>query len=136
MKPTINENSVIDNPIVCDVCVSEYTIDNPKLIKVFLSFEGKDAFTGVVKDKYGTIAHYVDGKIHRDDGAAIEWADGFKEWYMHDVRHRKDGPAIEYSNGGKVWYFNGECYGLDDDFTNESWVAFLATLKFHIYSST
>ena len=114
MKPTINENGV---------CVSEYTI-----VDAYCFFDGCMTFTGVVKDKYGTIAHYLDGKIHRDNGPAIEWADGLKEWYMHNERHRKDGPAIEEADGTRFWYLNGECYGIDGDFTNESWISFLATL--------
>jgi len=47
------------------------------------------------------------GKIHREDGPAIEYADGrgiTKEWYIRGLRHREDGPAFEYANGDKVWY--------------------------------
>ena len=28
---------------------------------------------------------YKDGKRHREDGPAIEWADGAKEWYLNGV---------------------------------------------------
>jgi hypothetical protein len=27
---------------------------------------------------------YLHGKRHREDGAAVEWADGTKTWYLHD----------------------------------------------------
>lgn len=143
----INGNEVI-NP---DVCVSEYTIENPKLVNDYLDFEGKLNFTGVVKDGDNTIAHYVDGRIHRDNEPAVEWSDGFKEWRFHGELHRKDGPAIEcnifkewylvgqlhrkdgpateYADGRKCWWFDGEHYGNNDDFTNESWAAHLAKLK-------
>jgi len=33
---------------------------------------------------------------------------GNKFWYLDDKLHRVDGPAIEYTNGGKEWYLNGE----------------------------
>jgi hypothetical protein len=32
---------------------------------------------------------------------------GHKAWYRNGKLHREDGPAIEYSNGFKVWYING-----------------------------
>jgi hypothetical protein len=33
--------------------------------------------------------------------------DGDKEWYLNGKLHREDGPAVEYSSGTKVWYLNG-----------------------------
>ena len=32
---------------------------------------------------------------------------GTKCWYLNDKLHRTDGPAIEHSNGNKYWYLNG-----------------------------
>ncbi len=46
---------------------------------------------------------YRDGKRHRDDGPAVEWADGHKEWWRDGKRHRDDGPAVERADGTKVW---------------------------------
>ena len=51
---------------------------------------------------------YLNGKFHREDGPAIEWADGYKEWYLNGKLHREDGPAIEYTNGYKAWYINNK----------------------------
>jgi len=51
---------------------------------------------------------HLDGKLHREDGPAIEYSNGYKAWYLNDKRHREDGPAIEYSNGHKEWYLNDE----------------------------
>ena len=57
----------------------------------------------------GSKAWYLDGKRHRQDGPALEWADsGNKYWYLNDKRHRADGPAIEYADGDKSWYLNDE----------------------------
>ncbi len=46
-------------------------------------------------------------QLHRDDGPAIEWADGAKEWYQHGELHRDDGPAVEEAGGARAWYING-----------------------------
>ena len=46
------------------------------------------------------------GKLHREDGPACEWANGIKHWYLNDKRHREDGPANERTNGDKSWYLN------------------------------
>jgi hypothetical protein len=49
----------------------------------------------------------LDGKFHREDGPAIEWADGSKSWWINSQLHREDGPACEYADGSKEWYLNG-----------------------------
>jgi len=50
----------------------------------------------------------LNGQRHREDGPAIELADGNKSWYINGQCHREDGPAIEYVNGTKSWYIKGE----------------------------
>jgi hypothetical protein len=47
------------------------------------------------------------GKIHREDGPAVEWAEGVKEWFRYDQLHREDGPAREFPDGHQEWYRNG-----------------------------
>jgi hypothetical protein len=56
---------------------------------------------------------YLNGKFHREDGPAIEWADGYKEWYLNGKLHREDGPAIDYTNGYKAWYINNKLHRED-----------------------
>ena len=51
---------------------------------------------------------YLNGKRHREDGPAVEYADSTKYWYLNGQRHREDGPAIEWANGDKSWYLNGK----------------------------
>ena len=58
----------------------------------------------------GTKCWYLNGKLHREDGPAIEWPDGGKLWYQNGNLHREDGPAIEYADGRKYWYFEGVKY--------------------------
>ena len=76
------------------------------------------------KDKEMTILHREDGpavecadgskywylndNLHREDGPAAEWASGSKEWYLNGKLHREDGPAIEYAGGYKAWWLNGK----------------------------
>jgi hypothetical protein len=55
----------------------------------------------------------LNGQLHREDGPAIEWADGSKYWWVNDQRHREDGPAIERADGSKEWYLNGQLHRED-----------------------
>ena len=50
---------------------------------------------------------YQNGELHRDGGPACEYTKGDKSWYKNGNLHREDGPAREYANGYKVWYING-----------------------------
>jgi hypothetical protein len=61
----------------------------------------------------GYKAWYVDGKRHRTDGPAIEYADGSKSWYVDDKRHRTDGPAIEHADVCKAWFVDGKRHRTD-----------------------
>jgi hypothetical protein len=31
-----------------------------------------------------------------------------KFWYLNDNLHREDGPAVEWADGTKSWYLNGK----------------------------
>ena len=52
----------------------------------------------------------LEGKLHREDGPAIEWADGRKSWWINGQLHRVDGPAVEWVDGSKEWWINGDEY--------------------------
>jgi hypothetical protein len=39
---------------------------------------------------------FLNGKLHREDGPAVEWTNGSKSWYLNGNLHREDGPAIEW----------------------------------------
>jgi hypothetical protein len=41
--------------------------------------------------------------FHREDGPAVEFADGEKHWFINGERHREDGPACELASGDKIW---------------------------------
>ena len=57
----------------------------------------------------GDKLYYLNGKCHREDGPAIERANGDKAYYLNKKLHREDGPAIEYTDGSKYYYLNGKC---------------------------
>jgi hypothetical protein len=64
-------------------------------------------YTGIAERPSGSKCWYLNGKYHREDGPACEWADIGKEWYLNGKLHREDGPAIEWINGSKDWFLNG-----------------------------
>ena len=59
-------------------------------------------------DQWGHKQWWLHGKLHREDGPAIIYADGDKEWWLNGYRHREDGPAYEWASGPKRWYLHGE----------------------------
>jgi hypothetical protein len=54
-----------------------------------------------------------DGRLHREDGPAVELANGHREWYRHGDLHRENGPAFEAPNGEKGWWRNGQLHRTD-----------------------
>ena len=63
----------------------------------------------VTVDDAGTTRWYKDAGHsiqHRENGPAVEYADGDKFWYQNGQFHRIDGPAVVYSNGQEEWYIN------------------------------
>lgn len=51
--------------------------------------------------------YYKNGKIHREDGPAIEWSDGSQYWYFEGNLHRKNKPAVIQMAGLCEWWENG-----------------------------
>ena len=64
---------------------------------------------------------YLNGNRHREDGPACEWTNGKKEWYLNNKLHREDGPAIEWSNGDREWFLNNK--EVDPDIIADLWLA-------------
>ena len=71
----------------------------------------------------GRKSWHLNGKLHREDGPAIECIDGSKYWYLNGKRHREDGPAVEWAGGNKYWYLNGT------EYTEAEWKAKLNPVK-------
>ena len=88
----------------------------------------------IIKDNIATY-YYVNDKLHREDGPAIEYNSGDASWYINGLRHRvggpaknfsytkqwwvdgklhrEDGPAVEDSDGNKFWWVNGNLHRED-----------------------
>jgi len=97
-----------------------------KIIKVkecYDYIEKHPKFTGCLIDKYNDIYWFKNGLRHREDGPAVEWADGDKEWYQNGLRHREDGPALEYASGAKYWYLN------DIEYSEQKWIIAMRKIK-------
>jgi hypothetical protein len=59
-------------------------------------------------DEWGTKYWYdSNGRLHREDGPAIEAYYGSKTWYINGLKHREDGPAFEGASNLKAWWING-----------------------------
>ncbi len=89
-----------------------------KIIKLHESESVPVNFTGIIewlnRDNIIIERHYIKGdKLHREDGPAIEWSNGTKEWWFGGVLHREDGPAIEQKDGTKQWFKNGKRHRED-----------------------
>ena len=67
-----------------------------------------------IEDANGNKWWYLNGKRHRENGPAIEYAKGGKVWWLNDRIHRENGPAVEYGNGDKAWWLNGVCFTKSD----------------------
>ena len=81
---------------------------------------------GIEVDDEGNKFHYVDDKLHRVDGPAIEYSDGGKEWFQFGKRHREDGPAMDFGNHRLFWYLYGE------ECTKKEYDVLLVSLKLYI----
>ena len=55
----------------------------------------------------------LEGKLHREDGPAREYANGGKSYFINDLRHREDGPAVEHADGYKCYLINNKLHRED-----------------------
>ena len=42
------------------------------------------------------------------------YPNGSKFWFLNGKLHREGGPAIEWYDGAKRWYLNGKKYSFED----------------------
>ena len=73
---------------------------------------------------YGDKEWFLNGKLHREDGPAVEHTDGNKFWYLNGKRHREDGPALVYPNGSKFWFVGGKRHRIDGPAVEDSFKEF------------
>ena len=53
--------------------------------------------------------YYINGKLHREGGPAVVRADG-EYYYINGKTHREDGPAVVCASGHKEYWVNGKFY--------------------------
>jgi hypothetical protein len=89
-----------EGPAICwDDEDEEYWVNNKKVHVIYST---------------GNAYWYKDGKIHREDGPAVELTDCSNKWYINGKLHRVDGPAVEETNPrAKKWYLNGKLHRED-----------------------
>jgi len=63
---------------------------------------------------YGPDRHYLNGKLHREDGPAFADVSGYQAWYRNGLLHREDGPASVYPSGLVFWYLQGKRVERED----------------------
>jgi hypothetical protein len=68
---------------------------------------------GLEIDDRGTQRWWKNGLLHREDGPAVIYLDGYESWYLNGESHRIDGPAVIGPNDCYEWYFNNEHHRLD-----------------------
>ena len=77
------------------------------MIEFYIHLDIPKDFTGICKILFDlSICYFKDGNLHREDGPAIEYADGFKNWF-----------------------YKGECIESENDFTIQSWKEKVKELK-------
>jgi hypothetical protein len=88
--------------------MKEYKVEVTENSTKWFNLEGKLHREDGPAVKYadGSKSYYINGKRHREDGPAVEHADGYKCYYINNKLHREDGPAREYANGSKHYYIN------------------------------
>ena len=84
----------------------------------------------IEKNQLGTYYYKDPEKTirHREDGPAVEYANGYKEWWQNGQLHRLDGPAAEYTDGDKYYYYQNKEF--PDIKTDEQWKKHLKWMKF------
>ena len=75
----------------------EQTAKAGEALRKFLKKFGRELDINQLTNQFGVAM--VPGQYHRTDGPAIEYANGYKWWYIKGQLHRTDGPAIEWADG-------------------------------------
>jgi hypothetical protein len=77
----------------------------------------------------------VEGKLHREDGPAVEYTDGGGEWWIHGINHREGGPAAVFCDGSWAWYRDGRLHRLDGPALLETGWGFCWALEGELFAT-
>lgn len=67
-------------------------------------------YTGIAEYSSGTKTWWYNGKLHREDGPAVEYRDGYEEWRLEDKeyypKNLNDFIVLDYYQGNYnlMWY--------------------------------
>ena len=108
--PAVEWNDGVKSWYYKGVFVGQGDKPDPTLWARLTSVEinGGPLLNGCVVDLKGGKHWFKDDKLHREDGPAVERANGTKWWFFEGERHREDGPAIETSDGTQIWCYKGQ----------------------------
>jgi len=53
-------------------------------------------------------------KVKNNGSFCVFYELGGKDYYVNGKKHRENGPAVEYYNGIKDWYLNGLFYPFEE----------------------
>ena len=68
------------------------------------------------------------GEFHREgDLPAVEFSNGTKYWVLNGCLHRENGPAVEHADGRCEWWVDGELVDCTDNNT------FLRMMKLKVF---
>jgi len=76
--------------------------------------EFKEGITLEIRESGDRYWFNSNGELHREDGPAIEYHNGGKEYYENGWLHRIGRPAIEFTKGIRFWYLRGKQYSEYD----------------------
>jgi len=89
------------------------------------NFIDNGLYIGLVVE-HGDKYWYLNGKQHRVDGPAVEWADGSIFWYLNGLRHREDGPALEWPNKDNECFLHNDVILHPECFESmKTWLQYL-----------
>ena len=96
-----------------DITVKKYLVETTKSHPPTQNFKSGDLYVTVLPN--GDTFYYKDADRninHREDGPAVEFANGYLAWFKNGKRHRSDGPAREWKNNNvknfkPEWWMNG-----------------------------
>jgi hypothetical protein len=59
-------------------------------LKIIPSSEFPVNYTGIVEQSNGDLIWYYKGKVHREDGPAIDYPNGYKAWYLNGIKYSQE----------------------------------------------
>lgn len=75
---------------------------------IFVDVIDKKLANGIYVNINNVQTWFKNGKCHNDDGPAVIYVNGTKNWQQNGEYYREnDLPHIEHANGEKYWWCNG-----------------------------